>query len=179
MKRVLVIFGAAPNTVEDFESLIAMGFRDYDVLAVGIDALSNLKNEYIRYFATYHPMDLASVRFERDQMKRNVDFKIISHKPYPDKEHSIVGIIIPIDLQKEPSGSSALLGVLGAMKEGYEKMVLCGCPLTGKNTKEQPYSVFRTGWLFHEKAVLGKVKSMSGWTKEILGSPDKEWLEIV
>lgn len=176
MNKKLVIMGSAFCTQKDYGNLISMGIGRYDILAAGIDALA-LTRDYVKYFATYHPNDISLAKFERNQIKKNTDFKVICHQQYPDDRSTLVDIIIPIDLKKEPSGSSAMLGILAGIIEGYQKIILCGCPLTGKNTKEQPYEGFRTGFLFHEKKIQGIVKSMSGWTQNLLGSPDIEWLK--
>ena len=79
-----------------------------------------------------------------------------------------------------PSGSSSLLGTKAALfKLGYDKVVLIGCPMDTGNilNKNQSYSIFRKGWLHFKDSLKGKVKSMSGWTKELLGEPTKEWVE--
>jgi hypothetical protein len=73
-----------------------------------------------------------------------------------------------------------LLGTKAALfKLGYNKVVLIGCPMdTGSiENKAKSYSVFRKGWLYFKSDLVGKVKSMSGWTKELLGEPTKGWVE--
>jgi hypothetical protein len=82
-----------------------------------------------------------------------------------------VDIIEPL-FPGERSGSSALLGALAALKIGYRRIILCGCPLD-----EKKYQPFQIGWIAKEKVVKGKVFSMSGWTKELLGAPGAEWME--
>jgi hypothetical protein len=139
-------------------------FSNYDIMVIGIDALSRVKNENIKYFATYHPADISLIP--------KIDFQIISHLQYYNK----VDIIRPIDLNNEKSGSSALLGVLTAIDLGYDKIILCGCPLEGKDKKQHPYKVFQKAWIIKLHIIAAKVRSISGWTKEYLGEPTKEWL---
>lgn len=162
--RALVIIGRAPCVKTDYENLLMMGLSDHDNLCVGINswgwALSKMK-----YFATYHEEDIP--------LNADGSYKIICHKQYMN----LVDIIKPIDLRKEASGSSALLGTMVAIDLGYEKIVLCGCPLEGKNPKGYPYEVFQKGWKEKEAQVKDKVKSMSGWTKQFLGEPTIDWLE--
>lgn len=45
---------------------------------------------------------------------------------------------------------------------GYDEVVLAGCPLTGS------YAYFRSGWEVYAEHLAGRVRSMSGWTKEFL-----------
>ena len=174
--KILIIIGAAPNAKEDYENVLKMDIGEHDLLIVGKDAFKILDRP-VKYFATYHPDDIILVR---DKVEI-----VISHTTYMNNNPRIkfnpkdykVDIIKPIDLRTEKSGSSALLGVLATIDEGYKKIILCGCPLTGKNNKQQPYSMFWPGWKQHEKEVRPYVKSMSGWTKELLGEPTIEWIK--
>ncbi len=54
---------------------------------------------------------------------------------------------------------------------GYKRIILCGCPLTGNAPEGNPYDDFRPGWIENKAELVGRVTSMSGWTKELLGSP--------
>jgi hypothetical protein len=161
--RALVIIGRAPCVKTDYENLLMMGVPEHDNLCVGIDswgwALSNMK-----YFATYHEDDIP--------LDANGTYTIICHKQYM----GLVNIIRPIDLKKEPSGSSALLGALVGIDEGYKKIILCGCPLEGKDDQGRSYKAFLPGWKYHENKLQGIVKSMSGLTRQLLGEPTIEWL---
>jgi hypothetical protein len=161
--KPLIVLGSAPCTNDDYQNVLALGIDDHDILVVGIDSLKNTKG-IVKYFASYHLEDLPKAQDKA--------YKIICHKQHND----LVDIIRPINLQKEPSGSSALLGTLVALDEGYTKIILCGCPLTGKNVKGQDYTQFRKGWLFHQEKVKPFVRAMSGWTKELLSEPTQEWL---
>jgi hypothetical protein len=59
---------------------------------------------------------------------------------------------------------------------GYQRIILCGCPLIGKNDKAGSYETFRRGWEARRQELEDRVRSMSGWTREYLGAPDREWL---
>ena len=160
--KPLIILGSAPITPEDYNHALQL-INDYDLLVVGIDAVKYAKQK-IKYLATYHPRDLPQCQDKA--------YKIICHRQFDN----MVDITKPIDIKKEPSGSSALLGTLVALDEGYRKIILCGCPLQGKNYKGQPYSAFHKGWLFHLADVAPYTRSMSGWTKTLLGEPTSNWL---
>lgn len=160
--KCLAVIGSANCAQDDYKKFLEYKIK-HDVLVVGIDALNKYKGQ-VKYFATYHAEDIPKCQDRA--------YKIICHKQWND----MVDIIRPIDLKKEPSGSSALLGTLVAIDRGYKKIILCGCPLQGKNDKGVSYVVFQKGWKFHKQSVADYVRSMSGWTKEFFGYPTLEWL---
>jgi hypothetical protein len=162
MKKILLIIGSAEEAKEDITRFNTFGIK-YDRMMIGIDAYG-LKELSAKYFASYHPDDLVKLQVR--------PFIVISHRQFRD----MVDIIKPIDLLKEKSGSSAMLGVLVGIDEGYDKIVLCGCPMIGKNKNDYSYSNFHKGWYQNYNHIKDKVRSMSGWTKELLGMPDMEWL---
>lgn len=90
------------------------------------------------------------------------------------------------------AGSSGLYAVGIALYElGCEKVVLCGVPMderprmgdtlswvdrdpaTGDKDK---LALFRPVWEAAFPKLDGRVRSMSGWTRELLGVPTAEWL---
>lgn len=169
MKKIIVLIGSAPNWEHDFNNLCMM-ICDFDVMAIGMSCQYEGK---VDWFATYHVKDLPVYREKREKGGFNTDYRIITHDDHVKDREDFPQIIIPY---KPPSGSSALLGTFAAIKLGYEKIILCGCPLEGVNAKKSSYQQFRKGWIHHQKSVIGFTKSMSGWTRELLGSPDIEWL---
>ena len=161
IKRLLIV-GAASNAKDDIDDFKRYGVS-YDTMLIGVDSYGLGKMD-AKYFASYHPDDLVK--------SQTRPFIVISHRQFRD----MVDIIKPIDLLKEKSGSSAMLGVLVGIDEGYDKIVLCGCPMIGKNKNDYSYSNFHKGWYQNYNHIKDKVRSMSGWTKELLGMPDMEWL---
>lgn len=79
-------------------------------------------------------------------------------------------------------GSSGLLAVTVGLELGCTHMVLAGVPLDytkGHYDNPKPWrdgANYRRGWLKHEPLFRGKVRSLSGWTAELCGRPDPEWL---
>ena len=179
MNKVALIVGCAPCWEDDLNQFKTI-CSEFDVFAIGLDCPYK---EEIKYFVTYHIEDI-----EAYKRKRSGDYKIISHtndfikysrerRKKPEWANTNVDIVYP---HQAPSGSSSLLGTKAALfKLGYNKVVLIGCPMdTGSiENKAKSYSVFRKGWLYFKSDLVGKVKSMSGWTKEFLGEPTKEWVE--
>jgi len=168
MKSILIITGAALCVLDDL-TVLAMDETRADFMAIGLDAV----NKYpwpIKYMATYHPVEIPEIKARRESIGGNTDYIVISHEQKPG-----VDIIEPL-LGGECSGSSALMGAQAAVKLGYRRIVLCGCPMTGKSVKNDNYETFRAGWEQKKKFLNGRVRSMSGWTKELLGAPTEEWL---
>jgi hypothetical protein len=80
------------------------------------------------------------------------------------------------------NGSSGLLGVGVAIVElGADPVMLCGIPLDDRahfNRKgrwEGCYR-YRLGWEERMTDLCGRVRSFSGWTREVLGEPTREWM---
>jgi len=83
-------------------------------------------------------------------------------------------------------GSSGLFAVLGALELGYDQLILCGVTMDGKKKHDPtagqlidatcPYDSYRPGWYKVQAQIKDKVRSMSGWTAELLGKPTREWL---
>ncbi len=169
MKNLLLITGAAANVLDDMNALMSERIIECDYMAIGLDAVDKYPQN-IKYMATYHPVEIPEIKARRESIGGNTDYIIISHEQMPG-----VSIIEPL-LPGERSGSSALLGVHAAIKLGYNRIVLCGCPMTGKNSTQGAYETFQIGWENKKKALANRVRSMSGWTREFLGAPTEEWL---
>lgn len=165
-RKHLIVMGAAPCRLADMAAVPRV--CSYDCMAIGMDAID--KGPWpIRYVATYHPEDIPDIYRRRAAIGANADFELICHE-----RRDRVDIHIP-DYWR-PSGSSALLGIQAALLLGYERIVVCGCPLTGKNGSGANYEQFRKGWEARASQLSGRVRSMSGWTREFLGAPNEEWL---
>lgn len=78
-------------------------------------------------------------------------------------------------------GSSGLIGTLVG-RTAATKIVLAGIPLDperGHFNKSAPWKealIHREAWKPYFPHLLGHVKSMSGWTQQMLGAPTEEWL---
>ncbi len=81
-------------------------------------------------------------------------------------------------------GTSSIFAALAAIEMGYGRIVLAGCPLDTKGHWHSPdhygpswFGMDFMAWLdFAKEKNAAKVRSMSGYTARVLGSPDKEWL---
>jgi hypothetical protein len=173
MKLPILLVGAAERTLRDIEDFEVLCYH-YDIMAIGIDAINNCMLP-IKYVATYHYEDIKAIK-ELLQQRGFHTYKIIHHK---DIENDIpltdVDIVEP---HIAPSGSSALLGTMAAIHLGYTKIIISGCPLIGQDkTKAKfSYTTFQKGWEHRKPELKDYVRSMSGFTKELLGLPTLDWL---
>jgi hypothetical protein len=90
------------------------------------------------------------------------------------------------------SASSGIYGAKVALDDGFDRIVLAGIPMTKDaghflpKTKNVAGDIrgpvwlqldcFAPGFEIAKPHLRGKVRSMSGLTKDILGYPDQEWL---
>lgn len=93
---------------------------------------------------------------------------------------------LPVDVSSTPieswGGSSGLLCVTVALALDCERVVLAGVPMvktmlhfdSDKHWEEA--RAYWPAWERHEPKLLGRVKSMSGWTRDLLGGPTGRWL---
>lgn len=163
METPLIIIGSAPCAMAD---LAALPLISCDHMLVGLDSVDIWLGR-AEYLITYHPEDIPECLERRRSVGGNTDFiQVISHIAAPG--------VTMVQPHERPSGSSSLLGVFAALGMGYERVVLAGCPLT-----DPEYVIknnYRRGWQYHIDRYAGKVRSMSGWTKDFLGAPTEAWL---
>jgi len=82
------------------------------------------------------------------------------------------------------AGSSGLYCVTIALEKlKIEKIVLCGVPMDTQGNVDgrdewamKEVAIHREGWKKHLPKIKDHVRSMSGWTRELLGEPTREWL---
>lgn len=80
-------------------------------------------------------------------------------------------------------GSSGLLCVAVAYELGCAQVVLAGVPMVKTNAHyddKRPWNEARQYWPVWERRapkMMGRVRSMSGWTADLLGFPTKDWID--
>lgn len=94
---------------------------------------------------------------------------------------SRVGIEFVWDIENQ-GGTSGLFGVIVALLMGYERIVLAGVPMDGsghffgppdEKARQFEDSPVRKVWMWARDSLFeGRVTSLSGWTREMLGEPD-------
>jgi len=167
--NTLVILGTAPCIEEDITNLSAMTKEgDCDLMAAGLDSFK--RPVPWKYVASGHYEDLSLINSYAG-LHGLKGYKLIHYQLR-------VGVDIVVSLDVWEGGSSALLGVIAGIREGYKKIVLCGCPMEGANPGHPgaDYSMFQGKWTESVSLLCNYVRSMSGFTMKLLGAPTEEWL---
>jgi hypothetical protein len=79
-------------------------------------------------------------------------------------------------------GSSGLLAITVALELGASRVIAAGVPLdrdAAHYDNPRPWQDagnYRRAWINAVPKMGGKVRSMSGWTRETLGEPTEEWI---
>lgn len=88
-------------------------------------------------------------------------------------------------VREEWGGSSGLYAVQIAINVfRLDRIVLCGVPIEAgaghirgvEHWDDAP--LYRQGWRRARPYIANRVRSMSGWTRELLGYPDRDWLSL-
>lgn len=129
-------------------------------------------------WATLHPEKLAAWRSAR--ALRGLD---------PAREHIAHELQAGVDREQtylwpgmNASGSSGLYAVKLALEAGAQRVVLAGVPMTAEGAHffdAAPWGergAFTEAWDIALPRLRETARSMSGWTKELLGAPTPEWL---
>ncbi|PWJ81486.1 hypothetical protein C7441_11018 [Pseudaminobacter salicylatoxidans] len=174
---------AAAQAMHRFDAVIAV--NDMVIFWTGpLDAAVSLHPERMPEWLEY-----------RAARRNSPPVKLVTHAEWPDW-FKVVGHIhelpIPFDIvtpsmfegQKD-SGSSGLFAVKAALQDlGFAKVVLCGVPMTVEAGHFRSPSLpwvgalrHRVGWEQALPHLTDCVRSMSGWTAELLGKPTKSWLD--
>jgi hypothetical protein len=84
---------------------------------------------------------------------------------------------------QDRTGSSALFALKVALIDlGLDKAVLCGVPMTEEGRHFFDAASWRgapnhrAGWTQALPQIASRARSMSGWTRDLLGAPDAAWL---
>lgn len=95
--------------------------------------------------------------------------------------------ILPNHVKAEPitswGGSSGMLCAQVGLELGCTRIVLAGVPMVRNNCHYDSPQVwrdatnYRPAWERRKNEMIGKVRSMSGWTAQLLGVPDASWLD--
>lgn len=92
------------------------------------------------------------------------------------------GLGLPLNyVDIKGGGSSGMMGVLVAL-QFMPRAVLCGVPLDNSPRFDDPtgwkeFHAYRAAWKRELPMLSTRVRSMSGWTKDLLGYPYQEWID--
>lgn len=171
--KTLIALGGAGGLWDELEQALDL------CPTADIGAVNEAGKDYrghLSLWATLH-----EEKFEKWQRHRkgNSDYLAVTHKGHPMPR---IDRIVP----ERWSGSSGLYLVQVAVIElGYSRVICCGIPMseTPHYFDDKAWSVahnYRRGWKRASESLelQGRVRSMSGWTRELLGHPTREWLAV-
>lgn len=170
----LIILGGSRCVWEDYEKVRKRGG---DIMAVN-DIGSHFKG-YIRHWVTLHPAYFPGWRTYRDGHHYGSGQPYLTHS---QKEHKGVDVVWRV---ANLGGTSGLFATQVGLMMGYDRITLCGIPMNTEAhyfdppgeerrdfTDKTAHGVWRE---FSKQYFAGRVKSVSGWTRELLGKPS--WID--
>jgi hypothetical protein len=172
MKRALIVGGAA-SVWDDVER--ALDLSEYDGVIVVKRMLHHWKGP-LTAFVTLHPELIAtSLRERRHAGLPMNDFLIITTRNETRRDVKVDHVLA------DWGGSSGLFAVKAAQHLGFDRNVLCGIPITATPhfDRAQDWKVaynYQKGWRNYFENIRYTTRSMSGWTRSLLGEPTEAWL---
>lgn len=183
MPLTCLVLGGGACVWDDLEK--AREFGPFDATIAINDMLAHYEGE-IDFAVSLHPEKYHLWMQERDGkgMPRPKAFVAHSNNTEQGRQKAF-----PLDIVTDyrwpgmgGSGSSGLFAVKVAIEQGFDRIVLCGVPMDGKQSHffdKTPWSevtAFTEAWTIANPFIRDVTRSMSGNTKDWLGYPTKEWL---
>ena len=181
--KYALILGGAACLLDDLARFAPLRDPAREVV-IAVNDAGYVYEGYIDHWVTLHPEKLEAWMLLRGR-NLNQDYMTWSQigGPRPANEEFLTDFTV----QHWGAGSS---GIFARTVSGdflsLEKNVLCGVPmeqgpnLSGANSWwEYPdvLDVQRGGWIKNYHRIKDDTRSMSGWTKTLLGPPTAEWME--
>lgn len=185
MGKLVVVVGGGPAWEKEWNNFLKLiGNSPFDVALIN-DHIETWQFKSPKFAFTLHSEKINHWLSQRKKNGFSIDnLKTIvyANKPTIYKHH-----IYNISRDKKcKSGTSGFFAVYNLIKElGYAKVVLIGIPINNapnyfRDEQEWPKGeMHRPTWRNNKNWMYGKVKSMGGWTKELLGEPNKRWLNYI
>lgn len=178
-----LVLGAADCLFHDVQQ-VAKWAHETRPVVIAVNDAGHVWPGRINHWVSLHAEFFPVWRLMRDEEGRNSDYETWTRlsnrsKDVPNIDHW---------LGHWGVGSSGLYAVTVAQHLGCKRVVLCGMPMDSRphiadhekyGTDAWPQSevdIHREGWTFHQADRLTDVRSCSGWTRELLGSPEGGWL---
>lgn len=192
-KGALLIMGSASCVWEDIEKFEQLNIK-HDRMAVNYTGMfcwdmEHWVSEHPEIFR-WLPMlklkmcnNLVRVYKESDEGTYKCTYPGMAHTNRPDTEENIVKTTVWHGL--DIGGTSSMFGVRVGIALGYDKIILAGVPLDGagyfflpptKNISNHGDRATQITWERQKEFLSERVRAMSGFTKNLLGEPTKEWL---
>lgn len=195
MSKSALVIGCAACVWDDIKIAKALGTYDaiYCVKQIGIHY-----PEKFDVWVTLHPEAMDQYELQRYKLGLPNGYSIVAPPPEQLGAHGKKGNIsrrvsyLWPGAATNASASSGIYGAKVALNDGFDRIVLAGIPMTSEgghflpDTKNvlgavrgkvwKDHNVFICGFNESIPRLKGKVKSVSGYTKQVLGEPTSEWL---
>lgn len=177
-----LVLGGAECVWTDAETAMAMVDPD---AVIAVNDMIALWPGKIDYACTLHREKLLGWQTGRKAAGFNADYQTAyfeKPKKRPTGPAPKVDLVVSDRWPHLDTGSSGLYGVKVALNEGFDRVILAGIPMDaglGHFVRHETWDAargFRAAWVGAIPHILGPVRSMSGWTREILGYPSQDWL---
>jgi hypothetical protein len=181
MTRALVV-GCSDNVWQEVEA--AQKLASYD--AFYVVKMAGIHWDQGRFtWATLHPEFMDGYKTERRKLGLPDCYELVgppAHEVGRHGDHHLDRRITYRWPGMTSSGASGLFAVKVALDDGHDRIVLAGVPMLregghfARTRVWEQRDSFMPAWTVAKPFLKGKVRSMSGWTKEYLGEPDAQWL---
>jgi hypothetical protein len=183
MRRALVV-GCSANVWQEVEQAQDLCLFDA-VYCVKLAGVHWLGPRFV--WATLHPEFMDDYEAQRKALGHHMDYEIVAPLPGEVGMHGKKGNIARRVSYRYPgmnaSASSGGYAAKIALEDGFDRVVLAGVPMSNDNhfSRGKPWTQrdsFTIGFKQSVKHFAGKVRSMSGWSQELLDAPSAEWLGL-
>jgi hypothetical protein len=172
--QVAVVIGGAENVFDEWRQA-----KELCEEAL-VDPVTFVTNDSIPLFPDHidHAVTLHPDKYEREwrdaRTARGLDPPGIV---WAHRRHKVANRDTP-----DWGGSSGLFAIKVALEIGFDKIILCGVPMTleaGHVVRKAPWRAcdqFRRAWGRHQRELTNHIRSFSGWTRTTFGPPSVGFL---
>lgn len=170
---IAFVLGSASSLPADIDMAMRLAIPDF---VVAVNAAGRDFAGPLDHFATQHPELAAGWLLARERQNLPPPGTLWCPRTARRDQR------LPWSHAESWGGSSGLFGVSVALAAGADRVILCGVPLdaTGHFDDPKPWRDalrYRSAWTCRA-GFLGKhVRSMSGWTRQLLGAPSSAFLQ--
>ena len=182
MRPVVVVVGTAPGWRDDLQAAARLLRRqarvEWDTCVVNYAGIMHL--DPVEHWVSIHGQEFGWWIPERQTRGGNLDFRAYSSCPTIPE-----GVEWVRTNATERNGTSALLAVILMRRLGYRRVILAGVHLMGIKTDHEGrdddrplgFEHHQLAWERWAKEIKPDVRSIAGYTAELLGEPTVEWVQ--
>ena len=181
---VALVLGGARCVYADVEAALALGHFD------GVVACNDITTRWpgpLAAAVSKHPERWAGWLNQRADAGHAPPARIFAHLEVRNATPKALRHVTDFTEFRFPgqtgTGSSGLFALKVALVDlGFDRAVLCGVPISemaghvtnGPVWSDAPH--YREAWTEAAPEIIGRARSMSGWTRDLLGAPTADWI---